>query len=234
MIITDLVKLLREGRLPQGVLLVTPGADALVQDFLDQVFTGAAWRQSPDVYWFKGSLLTVLEAKKIRSLASRRPANPTGPGRFFIVSTDDLKIEAQNALLKTIEEPITDTYFLLAVRNERLILPTLRSRLRTIIAGAEKPLSVDTLRFLNLGPAARIREVIRRLGEVTEGGSAEPLACWLNNLELFLVEKLRNSAGSAEWSAALREVVRVRRYLGRQGSSDRLLLEHLALVLPKV
>jgi hypothetical protein len=234
MIIADLVKLLQLNQLPQGVLIVSSTPSVSIEDFLNQTFVGTGWRQSPDVHWFQGPLLTVDEARKIRSLATRRQANPTGPGRFFIISTETLRDEAQNALLKIIEEPVPDTYFLLVIKSEQLILPTLRSRLQVFIASADNVLSVDTLRFLSLGPAARIREVIRRLSEAGENGSGETLSRWLNNLELFLVEKLKNSAGNSEWTAALREVARVRRYFGKQGSADRLLLEHLALVLPKV
>lgn len=53
--------------------------------------------------------------------------------RFLLISqASTLSEEAQNALLKTLEEPPEDTIIILLVENSQQLLPTCRSRLRLI------------------------------------------------------------------------------------------------------
>lgn len=51
------------------------------------------------------------------------------PKRFFIIpKADTMNTQAQNALLKTLEEPPTHVMFLILVENAEELLPTIRSR----------------------------------------------------------------------------------------------------------
>ena len=53
--------------------------------------------------------------------------------RVFIVEhADKLTVEAQNALLKLLEEPPADTVLILTAASKRLLLPTITSRLQTV------------------------------------------------------------------------------------------------------
>ncbi|MEK7592262.1 MAG: hypothetical protein AAB508_02595 [Patescibacteria group bacterium] len=57
---------------------------------------------------------------------------------LYIRDMDILTPEAMNALLKTIEEPPSRTFILLASANADAILPTIRSRCQTILLKSEK------------------------------------------------------------------------------------------------
>ncbi|MCF7889183.1 MAG: hypothetical protein K9L78_03590 [Victivallales bacterium] len=50
----------------------------------------------------------------------------------IIYDADCLMPQAQNAFLKTLEEPTKKTFFILATENPELLLPTIRSRCQTI------------------------------------------------------------------------------------------------------
>lgn len=66
-------------------------------------------------------------ARNIRAQASTVPNDL--PFRLFIVCcADAFTVQAQNALLKILEEPNGSTYFLLLCENENSIIPTVRSR----------------------------------------------------------------------------------------------------------
>lgn len=55
-----------------------------------------------------------------------------------------LSIEAQNALLKMLEEPPQGTIFIITVSHSQAVLPTIRSRAQTIpVSQVEKPAVVD-------------------------------------------------------------------------------------------
>lgn len=74
-------------------------------------------------------------------------SRPDGGRRAVIVdAADDLNVNAANALLKRLEEPPPDTVFLLVCHRPSGLLPTIRSRCRTLVlAGLSQE---DTARAL--------------------------------------------------------------------------------------
>ena len=85
--------------------------------------------------------LRVSEVRKMRSFFTLSAAD--GGRRVAIVdSVDDLASEGANALLKTLEEPPVATTLLLISHQPAKLLPTIRSRCRTLRLG---PLSPDDL-----------------------------------------------------------------------------------------
>lgn len=84
---------------------------------------------SPD-----GAEIKVAQAREVREMAQIRPNE--APRQVFIFhDADRMNINAQNALLATIEEPPTPCLFLFVCANERALLPTIRSRCATLHAG---------------------------------------------------------------------------------------------------
>lgn len=75
--------------------------------------------------------ITVLQ---IRAMQQRLTTRPTlGDRRAIILNpADDLEKSAANALLKSLEEPPLGTYFLLIAHRPARLLPTIRSRCRTL------------------------------------------------------------------------------------------------------
>ena len=71
---------------------------------------------------------------QIRAMRRRLEKRPTlGTRRVVIVDpADDLEPAAQNALLKSLEEPPAGTYFLLIAHRLGRLLPTIRSRCRVL------------------------------------------------------------------------------------------------------
>lgn len=81
---------------------------------------------SPD-----GAEIKVAQAREVREMAQIRPNE--APRQVFIFhDADRMNINAQNALLATIEEPPTPCLFLFVCANERALLPTIRSRCAVI------------------------------------------------------------------------------------------------------
>lgn len=71
---------------------------------------------------------------QIRGMQQRLNTRPTlGERRAIIIDpSDDLERNAANALLKSLEEPPTGTYFLLVAHSPARLLPTIRSRCRIL------------------------------------------------------------------------------------------------------
>jgi DNA polymerase-3 subunit delta' len=83
----------------------------------------------------KGTTLTIDTARSISTQAPLRPMN----GRWRVVVVEDAELllpDAQEALLKTIEEPPTFLILVLIATDGEAILPTIRSRCELLELGA--------------------------------------------------------------------------------------------------
>jgi DNA polymerase-3 subunit delta' len=75
-----------------------------------------------------------IRIKQIRAMQKRLVTRPTlGSRRVIIIDpADDMEKAAANALLKSLEEPPAGTFFLLVTHRPARLLPTIRSRCRTL------------------------------------------------------------------------------------------------------
>lgn len=88
-------------------------------------------RNHPDVYWLgedeKSKSIKIEEVRNISGWVSLKPYE--GEWKVFIVcEAERLTVEAQNALLKTLEEPPAHTVFCLLAQSKDNLLETIRSR----------------------------------------------------------------------------------------------------------
>ena len=75
--------------------------------------------------------ITVAEARKLKRFFALSAAD--GGRRVVIVdAADDLNVNAANAILKILEEPPKDTVMLIVAHQPSRLLPTIRSRCRTL------------------------------------------------------------------------------------------------------
>ncbi len=90
----------------------------------------------------------------ITDMASYRPFE--GRWRVFIIlEADRINLRSQNYFLKTLEEPPSNTMFLLVTEQPRMLLPTIRSRCQPVRFGTLRPETVRELllRDRDLSPA---------------------------------------------------------------------------------
>ena len=93
-------------------------------------------------YFFARSydVFGINDARMIKELQSEK----TDTASVFILSFSVINTEAQNALLKVLEEPTENTYFFLLYPNFKQLLPTLQSRLEAIEISKEERREVVT------------------------------------------------------------------------------------------
>lgn len=76
-----------------------------------------------------GKPLSIDDIRGVQHFLSLRPASAATISRVVLIEdAHELGHEAQNALLKTLEEPPAAAVIILTTRNEQLLLPTIRSR----------------------------------------------------------------------------------------------------------
>lgn len=74
-----------------------------------------------------GNAIKIEQIRDLKQTLSLKPLNGTKKATI-IYAAQNLTSEAQNALLKTLEEPPEDTVIFLCTPNENLLLPTIMSR----------------------------------------------------------------------------------------------------------
>ncbi len=101
----------------------------------------------PDVTLWGGgsgkSSFHIDEIRRIREMLSLS-SNESSVRVYILLDCEGLTVQAQNALLKSIEEPPFGVYFILTALSRRALLPTLISRLTVITA---EPLDDDTIKM---------------------------------------------------------------------------------------
>jgi hypothetical protein len=92
----------------------------------------------------KGSI-SIDDIRELRTFLKLKTLGDLPLRRFVVIDhADNLTLEAQNALLKTLEDPPADTLLILLLNNERSVLETIRSRLQLI--HLKRPSRDDVLR----------------------------------------------------------------------------------------
>jgi DNA polymerase-3 subunit delta' len=123
-------------------------------------------RDDGETYQLKRNIMV----DQVRAMQRGLTTRPTlGSRRAIIIdSADDLEKSAANALLKSLEEPPTGTFFLLVAHSPGRLLPTIRSRCRTIHF---PPLGPDELDIVLRAAVPEADAVTRKAAASAAGGS---------------------------------------------------------------
>ncbi len=145
--------------------------------------------------------------------------------RSFVIVARDIPIEAQNALLKLLEEPPTTARFILIVPRIDVLLPTVRSRV--LVLPAPRPASVPAVPLFAAFQTAAINDRLDMVAAWAKNKDYEAMEAVLRGTELFLHTALP-AAGQL-----LKTTLLIRDYMSQSGAAKKMLLEELALSLPQ-
>lgn len=186
-------------------------------------------RGSPDLLSRVYRKFGVDEAEELRGRVRTRPVADSR--RVFALFVPSMTSEAQNALLKTLEEPAAGAAIFLITPSPETLLSTVRSRAQTLeLPGSEAALRVDADDFL-AAPAAKRLEMLKPLYEhdEDEGRDIGAVLAFLQALE----KRFGKGKATPARAEGLRAVYRARKYATDKGSLLKALLEQVALLTPK-
>lgn len=173
---------------------------------------------SPDVRVTSLETLDIGSVRRIIEVSSRRPL--VEPQLTIVIEARSIAPEAQQALLKVLEEPPLTTRFIIVMPGAHSLLPTVRSRLAIESVGTSSNVTNVFTAFLALPLGARVEAI-------TERTKAKDVK-WINQV-------LDGAAAYASVSPDLRMkqlALTLTRYRELRGASRKMLLEELALSLP--
>ncbi len=175
-------------------------------------------KRNPDFFTIENQFLGIDDARAIELWAAGKPL--LGDTKVCFVDTTSITFEAQNALLKVLEEPTLGTYFFINIPNLGNILPTFLSRVRILnytTRNIEE--SKDAALFLQ-------GEIKKKLQIIKTKSSKESsdLKNFLNELEsLAYRENLNRNI--------VKNILTAKVFAAARGSSPKMLLEWLSFVL---
>src|SRR3989344_9651724 len=121
---------------------------------------------NPDIYVHEYKYFSVDDARALRDRASLRPVRASASpaealakvGRVFVIAAPDMNHNAQNALLKILEEPHADAMFFFIVPAPEMLLATFRSRAQILVLARTEQgeHAVDAKAFLAAAPQKRL------------------------------------------------------------------------------
>jgi len=145
---------------------------------------------------------------------------------------ENITTEAQNALLKILEEPPNNTIIIITLAKKELVLPTITSRCKVIVLQEKEmeltqadlaKLHADLNILLNgkIGDKLKIAQVIAK--------NKEDTTVWLEKMAIFIKNKLINEKRDFKYSDFLKELQKTYKTIKSTNVSQRTALENLFL-----
>ncbi len=188
---------------------------------------GAPLAGNPDVWIYETEQFTIDDARLLKEKSIRKPVSIDRT--VLIVATAVITTDAQQALLKVLEEPSPHTHIFLLIPPTTQLLPTVISRVYVVPHGSdqssetsEKNIRAQVTTFIANQPAERLL----RVQKLVDG---KDVAAQRHFVALLVAELRRHKRFDA-----ITSVYTATQFLGDRGSSPKLIFEHLATTLPVV
>jgi len=186
---------------------------------------------NPDIFEHAFETFGIDDSRALKEMQSKRGIRESG--RFFVIYAESFTGEAQNALLKTFEEPAEGVHFFIIVSNADILLPTLQSRFSRIFLedGAAKDETRDVHKLALEFAASKPHERLNIVKPMVEEKDKKTAVSFLSELE-YIFSKDASGASDKASKDFLKEVIKHKGYLHARGSSVKMVLETLALLAP--
>lgn len=190
-----------------------------IQDIAQEIRT----KEVSYVYDRFFDVFTINDARMIKELQSEK----TDTASVFVIGFSVINTEAQNALLKVLEEPAPNTYFFILYPNIKQLLPTLQSRLEVlqIVVGESTIESVISAEeFISL-PLNKRFDWIKEKTDSKAGEeklTKEQVKQLLYNLEQYFSKKEHTSPETIE------VIYEAQRCINANGASIKMILDMVA------
>lgn len=196
---------------------------------------GEIEKQSQDVICQMYESFTIEDSRAIKDWHNK--LGITSGKRICILATKFINKEAEQALLKIIEEPGINTHFFIIIPDSSILLPTIISRVQIIKINKfeNEEIIKEVSTFIKSTSNIRIEmiaKIIKDHKDQEGGGQLRSYAIvFVNELEKFYYQKFKDKKDDKETIFILEELQKSRNYLNTHGASVKMILEHLALVI---
>ncbi|HQU07654.1 MAG: hypothetical protein B7X04_02000 [Parcubacteria group bacterium 21-54-25] len=212
--------------------------------FLAETY-GLSSRANPDVVVRQYGLFSVEDARALSAFATLAPV--AGETKALVIVLDRIYHEAQNALLKLLEEPSAGTVIILVVPQFSMLLPTVRSRVislpsshAALVSSVDAPISEEAQVFLHATQEKRttlIKKLVGGKDEDARRRGRDAAIRIVDDIERAVHQAFQHEQHPQKRRVLLRvlsDIEILRGYLYDRAAPVRMILEHLSLVMPKL
>ena len=198
---------------------------------------GEVESKSLDVLFQVYDSFNINDSSQIKDWHSR--SGITKGKKICIIATKFINREAEQTLLKIVEEPAVNTHFFIVVPDSSVLLDTIISRTHVIkikqSSNSNLELKKEVLDFVLSSPNERINKVAKIIKDNKSEESSGQLrfyaTSFVNELENIFHEKFIKNRTDKKIQFILGELQKARVYLSTPGAAVKMILEHLALVI---
>ena len=170
----------------------------------------------------------------VRDLLQWQKLAPLGEHKIYIAYVSFITKEAENALLKTLEEPIPNTHIILATPKPEMLLPTLLSRVQVLIpeittnGGIHK---IEEFIAMNIGERMEFIKLLVEKGddEYASAEVREKAVEFFDGLENYYAKNI--SGINKESAEKIESILKLKKYLFSPMCSTRNIMETVALTI---
>lgn len=190
---------------------------------------GLTLANNPDYFRAEFETFGVEEAHLLKERQSfLSAAGQSSARKIFVICAERFSVEAQNALLKTLEEPTAGTHIFFILPSIARVLPTVRSRAVILHDAPHESAAKNANAFF----AASYTEREKLITPIVEEKNRAGAAGLLSGMEDILKKRLKRTGALREYHAALSAINKCRTHLSGRAPSLKMLLEYVAAALP--
>lgn len=203
---------------------------ALIQSFAKEKGIGKF-----DVHFFEPqeNSFGISDVRSLQKAAFIKPIQ-SKEKMLVLEKSESLTIEAQNALLKLLEEPPGNTYIFLSTISDAPFLPTILSRCKTIVleettekvSDEDKKILLEQLHLLQKGSEGEKLALAEKLSQ-----EKETLPAWFDNIILETRQQMIADPSNPLHVFLLQNFQQARTLFQTTNVAPRMILEHCFLSL---
>lgn len=186
-------------------------------------------RGNPDFWQSHFEVFRVEDGRALREMQAR--TSVSGGKRFFVFSFISITEEAQNSLLKILEEPTGKSHFFIITPTISKLFPTVLSRAAIVSRNHVSDSCGAHDSLVEIFLASKPAERLARSRHIIEEKNKNEVALFLNALERKLFSQFEPRAADEKARERFKKIALARRDLMTGTSSIKLILENLALTL---
>ncbi len=203
--------------------LIISNADDVMDDVFFAIENNLKIKTKANEFFFyeKYDKFLIGDARKVFDIHLKK--TPKDDLQVFVLSFNFITREAQNAILKMLEEPKDRTHFFIIAPSKNMFLETIISRVAIIDLSSEQTSSLDNARvFMKKKIGDRMKTIATLIKDIRDDKKTkQDVVNLLSGLEIEL-ERKRDFE-------ALRQVLEAKKYINLSGASLKILLENVAL-----
>lgn len=209
--------------------LIEGDKELIIPELLDVLERGLniKIKANPDFLHKDFDKFGIDEARFIKEFQSRKTLSTNKHSKkIIIITTPVFTHEAQNALLKTLEDPSSDTHFFIILPDTETILPAFKSRVAFIY---KKNIKVKNKSLAESFMKSLILDRLEFLKNIIEEKNKKNALELLNDIEIILYEN-----NFSKNISTIKEIGNLRQYLRQRSSSIKMIMEHLCIIVPQI